>query len=466
MKCALATILQPPYKNSIMQIVADRSIMSTWICALGSLLFLYKVQRAYDDRDRPFFNQDGFAAINECFYGVLVQNVDNDKMVPEFRAFVENLHEQYRFEWPNNVNFGNATGELIKTYATNVTTNLKTHAEKRLVQYLKLKVFQHNTHRNCMLFKYLPSDIDNTVKFLIDKKDIEINSNDDEVKRLRRDCLVEFVRRISWWDIDQHKLFEFEDEKVFAQNWFKSIPMWIAMQREIDEFNLSRAAAYEEEQRQQQAQQPPKSPHQPHGSKKKWQKKLKKKKRGWDNPKKKPWKPRQKQMLDNINDPPEIRNLVVIPICSFKRTHYPMDNFTLYKLLSQYRLLPRNGKRNGMIKFGQFMASKNEMWNHYFKVWKMRLFVRRKKAFDFHILSDGIAVSIQFKSRKSEPIPIDLNIVRTNYVNRVFTKALGIDPGYNKWNTTVQRDLNTGKEVRYFFIAYIKTLSYSIVEIQ
>lgn len=426
-KCALATIIRPKYRSVLSDSIAAKSIMSTKICALASLLFLHKSQTAYDNGHQAFFNQDGYKVIKKCFHGVLQQNIYSEMMPAPFREFVDNLHQQYRFQWPKNTSFGNGLGDQIKTYTTNVTTNLKTHCKKRLVQFLKLKAFKHNTQPNPM-FKYLPSDIDNVIKYLIDKKDIEIKCNGDTVKQFRRDWLLEHVRRISWWDIEQHNLFECKDE-----NWFKSIPMWIAMQREIDEFNLSKAAA---------------QPQQP-GFKTN-SKKSKKNSKKSSCQKKKPrrWQPRQKQLLDNPNDPPEIRNLVVIPICSFKRTHYPIDNFTLFRMLGQHRLLPRNGK--AMIKFKQFMANKDTMWNEYFYMRKIRWFVRRKKQFSYRILSDGIAVSMQYKSAKSQSGPIDLNKVRTDYRNKKYKKVLGIDPGENKWNTTVQRDLETGKEVSFF----------------
>lgn len=419
-KCGLRSIIRPKYRHLIINSIEEKSILSTKICALGSLLLLYKVQNAYDNGrlHREFFTQDGQIVIKECFDAVLVQNINGMKMVQEFREFVENLDAQHHFEWPNNRNFGNGLKHLVKTYATNVYTNLKTHCEKRLINYLKLKVFQSNT-ASPLVYKYTPKDISSVVNFLIYKKDIQCNSNDDEVKRMRRDMLIQIIQNISWFNVIDDRLFDYNQS-----NWFKSIPMWIAMQREIDEYNMLRSQSYQNAN----LQQPP------NGNRKQ----------------KRPWR-REKQMLDNPNDPPEISNLCVIPICDFKRTHYTLDNDALYRLLSQNRILERRGNANILPK--EFTRRKDEQWNKYFYMRKIKWFVRRKKEFDFCIRSNGVSVSLQYISPKVEPKPIDLNKIKTEYKNRTVRKVLGVDPGLNKWSSVVQRDIETGKEVRYRFIS-------------
>jgi len=153
-KCPLASILRPKYKHILTNQITENSISATKICGLGSLLFLEQVQSAYDAGNQAFFNQDGQLVIKNCFHAVLRQNTRmRHQMSAEFVHFVENVDEQ--FEWPNNRNFGNGTKDLIKQYVTNVTTNLKTHREDRLVNFLKLKVpAQHCSESNiCLLAK-------------------------------------------------------------------------------------------------------------------------------------------------------------------------------------------------------------------------------------------------------------------------------------------------------------------------
>lgn len=413
-KCTLKKVLRPAYRDIITQSITEKSLMSTNICALASLLFLYKVECAYDNGNLEFFEQNGEIVIKECFEGVLQQNINNNtKMAPEFRQFVENMDQRYVFQWPNNKSFGNGLKDLVKPYVTSVIANLKTHSKQRLVNYLKLKVFENNTQPN-VIFKYFPEDISNVIDLIIFGKDIEIGNNND-FKRLRRDGLLQILRRIHYrWGADDHSIL-----KCNKLNWFKSIPIWIEMQREIDEYNINHP----------QSQQP-----QGAGARKK-------KRRRWR---------REKQMLDNANDPPEIHNLVVIPQCDFKRTHYTLDNYTLYCLLRQLRLIP--GEGGAQIKFKPFMENKDNLWNQFFYMPRIRWFVRRKKEFDFRILSDGISVSLQFVSPKSESGPIDLDKIRDDFKQKKFGKMLGIDPGENKWNSTVQHDVETGKEVSFYLL--------------
>jgi len=152
----------------------------------------------------------------------------------------------------------------------------------------------------------------------------------------------------------------------------------------------------------------------------------------------------------------EIKNLAVIPICDFRRTHYIMDNFTVYTLLSKCKILPKKGNAN--ISFNRFMAEKNDNWNKFFKMKKIKWMVRRKHEFDFRILSDGESVSLQFKATKPQDTAINLDNIRAKYVGNGFGKVLGIDPGLNKWNSTVQRDIQSGKEVRIVILLSINFL--------
>lgn len=126
---------------------------------------------------------------------------------------------RYRLALHSLVSFGNARKDLMKTYTTNVTTNLDTHREKRLVNYFKLKVFESNT-ASPVIYRYVPNDIPSVVDLLIHKKDIEGNSNADQVKHLRRDMLIQMIQNISWFDIFKIKLFVCKQA-----NWFKAMPV-------------------------------------------------------------------------------------------------------------------------------------------------------------------------------------------------------------------------------------------------
>lgn len=107
-KCGLRGIIRPKYRDTIIESIESKSILSTKICALVSILFLHEVQKSYD-RGRihcDYFQQDGTKIIKNCFYAVLHKNIHTSKMPNEFRMIVDRLHEVYPFDWPNNKGFG------------------------------------------------------------------------------------------------------------------------------------------------------------------------------------------------------------------------------------------------------------------------------------------------------------------------------------------------------------------------
>lgn len=119
-KCGLKSVLRPRFKHIIAPAISDRSIMATKITALGSLLFLFKAETAFENADVSFFGRNGHDVIKECFNGVLIQNVATTKMAPEFREYVENLPQQYQYEWPNNVGFGEYLVSLYSFQSVNL----------------------------------------------------------------------------------------------------------------------------------------------------------------------------------------------------------------------------------------------------------------------------------------------------------------------------------------------------------
>lgn len=285
-----------------------------------------------------------------------------------------------------------------------------------------------------------PSDISNVIKFIEAGTIMQTNTDEKLAKKVRRDELIEFVRSLSW----------FEDIDIFDDNnWFQCMPLWIRMQREIDEYNLYRGET--EYQSQHKAKHRPKK--KTHRRKRPPRRNMMKSKKpratatqSKPKPKPKPkQQPRPKQMLQDATNPPNIRNLCVIPICSFQRTHYTMDTDTILDLLCAIGIAPRKDNRN--ITPNNFRLHKEEHYNQYFNLRKIKRFVRGKKEFSFLIRSDGVSVSIDYKFEKKEPINHNpANIVQMVRENR-FKKMLGIDPGIRKWNSTVQHDIETGVEV-------------------
>lgn len=397
-KVLFQSIIKKEYRDFLKHVISERSIKATKISALASLHFLFQIERAFENNHRDFFAQDQEYLISRSFYAVLKKNIFKKNNIPEFRSFVADLDPQYQFEWPDNDKFGNAFKYLYGTYETNVKNNLNTHAAKRIRQYLKMKVYQNNL--NPIIVRYEDYDIDNAIRWCIYGNDIYYQTNDIVTKRARRDLLLQTVYRLSWFDIEDGNIGRFT--KI---HWLKSIQLWIAMQREIDEFNVN------EERRQ----------------------------------------PLQQQPNEMAQKRPQVRNLAIIPICKFDRKHYTIDNDVFYRLLSEYNLLPKDDDGN-KIEFKPFMTDKSWYWSQVFDMRKINRLGKRKKSFHYQILSDGVSVSILYDVKKEEFKPIDMDVIRNKYNKGEFVYELGVDPGMKTWNATTRRTIDTGKEVSRIYI--------------
>ncbi|XP_055310399.1 uncharacterized protein LOC129573632 [Sitodiplosis mosellana] len=307
--------------------------------------------------------------------------------------------------------------DIINPYVTNVKNNLKAHSKKRLREWLRVKVFESS-----LVARYEQADIDRVISLAIFGNDeIEINGMDDVAKRERRNLLIEMVTKNSWWDIPDNNIGLFTNGK----NWFKSIAFWISLQREIDDFNT--CEEYREERRCQREE---------------FQELNRCRRRNH-----RPWTCQQPvDRGQNGNEyiekgPPRVKNLAVIPICSFTRTHFTLDNKTLYYLLRQLEIVPLN------ITEDEFRKQKEYYWGQYFDMRKIYHLGRSRKKFRFRILSNGQAVSLQFDIDKTKLKPVDKKAIAQNY--KEFVNEGGTDPGVNTWNATTAHNIETGKETNY-----------------
>lgn len=415
-KTQLKNIIKSDFREILTQSITEKSIISTKICLVASLYFLCKIEKAYEAQNYEFFEQDGREFIRQCFMGVLIQNVR--KMDPDFRRIIiEN-----GIDLPKNTNFGNAVNDLAYAYTTNVKNNLFTHRKKRLREFLSMTIYERNTG-NPVVVRYEDSDINHVISYAIYGIDSINPCNMEAVSQgMRRDMLLEEVCRHNFLpnDIPYSNLTKFT-----KNNWFKSLPLWIALQRKLDIFNTNehyRAfRMYEREH-------------------------LKECKKIGDHCK----------CGATRTGPPKVRNLSVIPICSHNRTHYTLDNRTLRLLVSEVGLAPQTkGKREGKTRNftdKEFGVNKEWCWSIYFDMDKIKSFVHGKKKFHFRLLSNGQAVSILYDLGKQERKPVDKAAIVEQYNSGFFINEQGTDPGENTWQATVLKTIETGKEVRNTFI--------------
>lgn len=330
-------------------------------------------------------------------------------MLPHFRRMADNMIR----EWPSNDSFGNAFTYLWEQYYDNVKTNLKTHCERRLRKFFKMRVFELNDYAtNYNYFNdifgqvdalpyYDDIDVRNAINYTYNRRD---STNGDANRQLRLGELLDELRQMGAPDDCNIKEF-------VANNWFESIRMWTEIQRAIQMFHIT---------------------------------------------------------FSIRRDKPKIRNFAVVPMCSFQRRHIRIDTATLYKILAKVKLLPKkcgakkakDGHVNWInITANEFLRNPIDSWNLFFDVEKMLRLSHNKRNFHGQICSDGVSATIIYDKPKVEPSEPSDEQVRRMFISGFIRYLLGIDPGERTYNATVRRDLITGEEVNLIINRFITILS-------
>lgn len=385
-KIALSTVIRERFRDRVIKWIADKSIESTKICQLASLLFVQKVSAAFDHGfntgDYSFFDDyNGDSIIEDCFFAVLQKYKESETMEASFRETVETLDGDNRFCWPKNKYYGNIFKYLIKTYSNNVTTNLTTHHGKRLFAYLKMRAWQFNIVSDGTI-EFDEYDIKNAVNFAIRQYDSTQGNN---YKLFKCRMLLSFVRGIGGPPDD-------DIARDTENDWFASLPMWLQMQREIDDFHI------------------------------------------WAE--------------INTIEIPKIKNLKVIPIASHLRKYIQIDADALYRIMAELKILPKIEGIPADKMCGHVCSHKEHYFNEIFDLPKIERIVKGKKKFRCHIYSDGVGASVLYNVDKNEVKKlVDDGILKKRYLDGEFIYELGIDPGMKTWNATVRRHIPTKKEV-------------------
>lgn len=422
-KTQLKNILLPINRDVLIAAISEKSIISTNICCLASLLFLHRVETAFDSNNFGFFLQNGDVIIRQCFYDVTKKEQNN--LEHDFREMVH----AYEIELPDHAFFGNAMNDLIDTYTTNVKNNLYVHQAKRLRQFLRMKVYEWN-NSHPLVGQYVEKDIDRIISLGIYANDSITPAGIESVsERTRRDLMLgAVIHDHSWFDIPDSNIGRYT--KI---DWFKSIQFWLSIQRQIDTFNT--AADQREDRRMERAEH---------------QERQRCKRRKHQNCTCKPSEIESK----TEKGPPRVKNLSVIPICNFKRKHFTLDNCTLYSLLCETDIIPlipnekgKRGRPKRAISRREFFEDNYLYWSQVFDMRKINRLVHGKKKFRCRILSNGQSASVQFSVDKKECIQLDKETIVREYKQNKFEIEAATDPGEHTWSATVIRNIQTGKEV-------------------
>ncbi|XP_055295689.1 uncharacterized protein LOC129565154 [Sitodiplosis mosellana] len=337
-------------------------------------------------------------------------------MVPGFRQIVIKILGEW-FPWPTNRFFGNTFKYLYEQYATNVKTNLKTHCEKRLRKFFKMRCYELNHMCLCGDLEldelFDGDDIKNAINYTYNRRD-STRGNANAIRKL------EILLAELYWIGAPHRPDDphpFNIREFVELNWFQALRMFMNIQRDIHNFHLSFANL----------------------------------RQSWNLFRKYPLYVQQPE----FPEPPEITTFTVIPKCTFQRRHVKIDTDALHNILCGIKAMQRT-KGTRVLRNGEYQQrwiSQTEFkerggWRLFFNMDEIIKLVKNKKEFGDSIISDGVSASVLFKFPKQSKTVADEDEAETKrkYFAGEFAYALGIDPGMRTFIASVRLDLKTGEE--------------------
>lgn len=308
-KCGLKSALRRDFtsesKQEILRTISEKSIKHTWLWQLASLQFLCRVNENFDRRNWDYFDKDGAQATTEiqnCFKSVLFAHVTNESY--EMPAHFRLLCQQYNCEFPD-LWMDNAFKYACSTYERNCTTNLTYHEENRIGKFLRVIIDRYKRTYN---LDYTQKDIDNTMKHVFDREPLT-GATAQEMQHFSKLTRI-LVRFGAPPDLNIHE---------FTKNsWFKSLPMWLRIQRVIEDENLHRSQSQESTKK--------------------------------------------------------MSNFSVVPLCNFTRKFVEIDSCDLREMMNKWSILPkdyRKSVRGRLIKEAEFNKQKEWHWSIVFDMEKI-----------------------------------------------------------------------------------------------
>lgn len=398
-KCGLRSVLRPEFRERFSKQVYDWCHSATQIVVLGSLLVLYEVNKACDDANEEFFQRDdtvGCKFINYCFGLVLRDYCVHSPL--EFREIVVRANPEMNYvdNWPALAALGNAFNTLKDLYITNVKNNLNTWCFTRMRQFFRMKQYEWNEGLPEGLPRISDLDVRNATKELV--LGTAVQNRTDFV-----DLLLEQAHMIG---VPPEQIFK----DFVRENWFRSIPIFINIQRQITAFHQQHADLNE-----------------------KWRKHR-------QNP--------TKYAKPNIKQPPKIKNFITIPVHCFKMKHIRIDTHLYYQIARKFGVLKLEKGKRGLINISkdQFDRDPDRYWDLIFDMQKIKK-IGRKKIFDHAIVTDSMSASLQFLEKQRDTEEKSDEDVAKAWEEGEFEFGLGMDTGVRTWNAIDRLHFKTLSEV-------------------
>lgn len=387
-KLSLRSVLRPGFRDDFVAHVNLWCHEATTISVLGSLLFLFKTNKAFDDDDQNFFHGNGDAIIRGCFKSVL--QGETHALPLAFRRIVEETVPN--FQWPERHGMQNAFEYLIDQYTTNVKNNIKVWSYSRVHTFFKLQKYE----LNLMGHNITDIDVKNATKAVM-FNNIDATENVNRLLQQARMIGIPVGERLC---------------DLVRSHWLQVIPIFMNIQSQVFQHH-QRFELLNDLYR-----------------------------RHYRDP--------ANNALPTIERPPKIRNFHVIPIHDYKLKHIRIDSHCFYQLACKLGALKVKKFKHAKpvnISKKDYNDNLRECWNRVFDMDKIEQIGKSKKTFDFAIVTDSVAASLCYMRDARQPKQYTDEQINTMYENNQFHFVLGMDPGVRTWNATVRKHILSGVEV-------------------
>lgn len=402
-KCGLGRLLRKKFRGPFTHKVYEMCYAATEICALGSMYFLYKANDACEyENTLDYFDKSQKEAENEikrCFHSVLQDNCT--QLEREFlgimirgRPALNNIRN-----WPAQSALGNALNSLKTQYITNVKTNLKRWCYKRMMQFFLLKRYQLNN--DLPVEQHITElDVRNATKELV--FGTLVHNRTANVDVLLEEAYLIGVPR------NRNETFKY----FVTVNWFRCIPIFINIQRQITAYHKQHDALNAL----------------------------------WRRFRKKP----QRYPQPTIKQPPKIKNFLAIPVHDFKMKNIRIDRHLFHQIACTIGALKlAKGQRKARINISkeQYEEDFEFYWDQVFNMQKINKIKGKWRFFDYAIMTNSVSVSLQFKELQRDAEQMTDEQVVKKLANDDFKFAFGMDTGMRTWNAVNRLHLPTMTEV-------------------
>lgn len=210
-KVPLNKILLTQHRAAITKYITECSIKLTKLSRLASLWFLKRVNNAVEQKDQKFFKEDEVKfVVRNCFQAVIGAFAGKKKRTKCDEDFEHALNEN-NVTKPDTKNLGNAFNYLIEQYLTCLeNANALSFARQRFRKYFRTI---ENTDRKKM---------EDTITFILHEKS----------RVLCDEKLMGSLKNIGLDKENEHVRGFFA-----SRNWCENMPVYINMQREIENYN-------------------------------------------------------------------------------------------------------------------------------------------------------------------------------------------------------------------------------------